>query len=165
MRMGVAHTDFARWWIIKSTWALPKIHHHLAFRNVACWRARHSGNFTIRPARKPLPEGRRPPSRLPLPRLPSQDEYAAGGEHAAVTHDHADVRVVDLGGRLAADLPDALLDGEHAVHPGVGVGQAAAVGVQRQHAARLRIALGDERARLALLDEAERLKSVDRDVR
>src|SRR5487761_392759 len=76
-----------------------------------------------------------------LLQLPAKHEHTAGGEHAAVPDHHADLRIVELGGRLAADLPDALLDGEHAVHPSVGVRQAAAVGVQRQRTTGGRVAV------------------------
>src|SRR5579875_1464604 len=98
---------------------------------------------------------------FPLPRIPAQHEHPGGGEHAAVAEDDADLRVARLGGGLAAQLPDAFLDGEHAVHPGVRVGKAAAVRVQREPAARFGVPVGNEGARLALADEAERLQPVD----
>ena len=54
-------------------------------------------------------------------------------------------------GGLAALLADRLLQQVHAVHAGVRVAEAAAVGVQRQLAAGRRVALGDEGAGLAAL--------------
>ncbi len=100
-------------------------------------------------------------TRRGLARLAAQDQHAGGGEHAAVAEDDADLRVTDLGGGLAAQLADAFLDGEHAVHPGVGIGEAAAVGIEREGPARLGVPVSDEGPGLALRGKAECLKSVD----
>jgi hypothetical protein len=64
-----------------------------------------------------------------------------------------------------AQLTHGLLQGEHAVHAGVRVGEPAAVRVQRQRAARCGVAIPDEPARLAAWHEAEILETVDRQVR
>ena len=48
----------------------------------------------------------------------------------------------------AAHLAHALLQGVHAVHAGMHVGEAAAIGVERQLAAGRGVALGDEGAGL-----------------
>src|SRR5215469_18238018 len=91
--------------------------------------------------------------------LAAEHQHAGRGEHPAVPQHHADVSPGHLSGRFAPDLPYALLDREHAVHAGVGVGQAAAVGVERQATTRLGVAVGDERASVALGGEAERFES------
>src|SRR5271165_265246 len=98
-------------------------------------------------------------------RLAAEDQHSGGGERPAVPEHDADIGRLDLGGRLTAHLADRLGDGEHAVHPGVRVGKASAVGVERQPAAWFGVAVGDERPRLALADEAEGLQAVDRHVR
>src|SRR5215472_14931459 len=95
------------------------------------------------------------PERAGSARLAAEHEHARGREHAPVPDHNADVDAWYLGGSLAPHLPDALLDREHAVHAGAGVRQSAAVGVQRQPAARLGIAVSDERSGLALRHEPE----------
>jgi hypothetical protein len=59
-------------------------------------------------------------------------------------------------------LAHAFLQGVHAVHAGMHVGKAAAVGVERQFAAGGGVALGDEGATLAAPDKAEVFEPVDR---
>src|SRR5262249_36739238 len=41
------------------------------------------------------------------PRILPENQHPAGGEHAAVAQDHADVRAINLRGRLTADLASA----------------------------------------------------------
>ena len=53
----------------------------------------------------------------------------------------------------------------HAVHAGMHVGEAAAIGVERQFAAGGGVALGDETAALAAPDKAEVFEPVDRQMR
>src|SRR6218665_3601294 len=65
---------------------------------------------------------------------------------------------------LAEQLAHRLQDREHAVHAGVRVEQAAAMGVERQATAGPRVALGDERAGLAPTDETHVLQPVQRQV-
>ena len=86
------------------------------------------------------------------------------GEHAADAVGDGDLRVLHLRGRDAPHLPDALLQGVHAVHARVHVGEAAAVGVQRQLAADRGVPLTDEPGRLARLAEAQVLQAVERQV-
>src|SRR5262249_27480808 len=122
-----------------STWAssLPGTSASTAWPRAAAWcmtcgvlsASRPPGPSPIRPwahGRDRYVSARGPatsagPSRAApgLPRILPENQHPAGGEHAAVAQDHADVRAVDLGGRLTADLADAFLDGEHPVHPGV----------------------------------------------
>ena len=65
-------------------------------------------------------------------RLVRHDDRAGGGEHAAHTMADRDRGAGDLGGCDAAHLAHALLQG---VHAGMHVGEAAAIGVERQFAA------------------------------
>src|SRR6218665_2276083 len=78
--------------------------------------------------------------------------------------DHAGAHMLDLAEGLAAQLAHRLQDREHAVHAGVRVEQAAAMGVERQGPAGPRVALGDERAGLAPTDETHVLQPVQRQV-
>src|ERR1700720_1533082 len=66
---------------------------------------------------------------------------ARRGEHAAYAVADGDLGVGDLGGGGAAHLAHALLQ---CVHAGMHVGEAAAIGVQRQFAAGGGVMLGDE---------------------
>ncbi len=59
-------------------------------------------------------------------------------------------------------MADALLQ---RVHAGMHVGEAAAIGVERQFAAGGGVALGDEGAGLAPPNKAEILEAVDRQMR
>jgi hypothetical protein len=59
-----------------------------------------------------------------------------------------DPGVGDLGGGGTAHLAHALLQCVHAVHAGMHVGEAAAIGVERQLAAGGSVAVGDEMAGL-----------------
>src|SRR3954469_12221770 len=90
-----------------------------------------------------------------------EHERRRGGEHPTNPVGHAHGDVGDLGGGAAAQLPHGLLDGEHAVHPGVGVREAPAVRVHRQRPAWRGVARGDERPRLPTAHEAEILEPVD----
>jgi len=76
-----------------------------------------------------------------------------------------DLGAVELRGGGAAHLAHALLQRVHAVHAGMHVGEAAAIGVQRQFAAWGGVALGDERSGLPLRHKAEVLEAVDRQMR
>ncbi len=73
-----------------------------------------------------------------------------------------DLGAGDLGGGGAAHLAHALLLRVRAVHAGMHVGKAAAIGVQRQFAAGGGIALGDEGSGLAAPHEAQIFEAVDR---
>ena len=73
-----------------------------------------------------------------------------------------DLGAGDLGGGGAAHLVHALLQ---RVHAGMHVGQAAAIGVQRQFAAGGGVIPGDEGAGLAARHEAEIFEAVDRQMR
>src|SRR6195256_4270530 len=74
--------------------------------------------------------------------LVGHDHRTAGGEHAADPVADRNLRTLDLRRGDAAHLPHALLQRIHAVHAGVHVAEPAAIGVQRQLAARAGIALG-----------------------
>ena len=63
----------------------------------------------------------------------TEDGGGLGGEDGAIAVYQGDIRAIDLPMVGAApELSDGLDGEEDAVHPGVGVGQAAAVGVDRQ---------------------------------
>ena len=79
--------------------------------------------------------------------------------------DHRDFGARNLGRGGAAHLPDTFLQRIHAVHAGMHIAEAAAIGVHRQLATGPSVAVGDERTRLAPADEAEILESVDRQMR
>src|SRR5450755_2494003 len=66
---------------------------------------------------------------------------------------------------LAAHLPHALLQRIHAVHAGMHVAQSAAIGVERQLAARPGVAVGDEFAGFLVRHEAEVAETVERQMR
>jgi hypothetical protein len=100
-----------------------------------------------------------------LGRLVRHDDRAACGEHAADAVADRDPGVGDLGGGGAAHLAHALLQRVHAVHAGMHVGEAAAIGVERQLAAGSGVALGDETAGLAARHKAQILEAVDRQMR
>ena len=59
-------------------------------------------------------------------RLVGEDEASRGHEHPADALAEGDLHAGNLVGGFSADLPDGFLHGEHSVHAGVGVGQAAA---------------------------------------
>jgi hypothetical protein len=63
-----------------------------------------------------------------LRRLVGHNDRAACGEHAADAVADRDLGAGDLGGRGAAHLAHALLQG---VHAGINIGKAAAIGVER----------------------------------
>src|SRR5580765_8903570 len=94
-----------------------------------------------------------------------KDDRTACGEHAADAVTDRDFRTRDLRRRDAAHLPDALLQRVHAVHAGMHVAQAAAIGVERQLAARSCIAIGDELAGLLMRHEAEIAETKQRQMR
>jgi hypothetical protein len=110
-----------------------------------------------------------------LRRLIRHDDRAACGEHAADAVADRDLGAGDLGGGGAAHLAHALLQCVHAVHAGMHIGQAAAIGVERDpRAAGPKgrpgdagggVALGDEGAGLPAPDKAEILETVDRQMR
>ena len=64
---------------------------------------------------------------VPVRRLVGEDQAPGRHEHPTDALAEGDLHSRRLVGGFSADLPDGLLHGEHAVHPGVGVGQAAAV--------------------------------------
>src|SRR5271165_2347211 len=68
-------------------------------------------------------------------RLIGHDDGAGGGEHAADAVADRDLGAGDLGRSGAAHLAHALLQGVHAVHAGMHIGEAAAIGVERKFAA------------------------------
>src|SRR5260221_22993 len=88
--------------------------------------------------------------RAPSAGLPAQDEDPLAGEHPARADDHTDVRAIALGCCFATHLAYSFKNGEHSVHARVGVRQPAAVGIERQAAPGLGVALGDKRPGLAL---------------
>jgi hypothetical protein len=98
-------------------------------------------------------------------RLVGHDDRAGGGEHAAHTMADRDPGVGDLGGGGAAHLARALLQGVHAVLAGMHVGEAAAIGVERELAAGGGVALGDEGAGLAARHKAQIFEAADRQMR
>jgi hypothetical protein len=65
----------------------------------------------------------------------------------------------------AAHLAHALLQCVHAVNAGMHVGEAAAIGVERQFAAGGGVALGEEGSGLAAAGKAQILQAVDRQMR
>src|SRR6201996_1977890 len=81
----------------------------------------------------------------PAPSLPFVRKYdrATRGEHAADAMAHRNPRVLHLRRRDAAHLAHAFLQRVHAVHARMHVGEAAAIGVERQLAARPCVAGGD----------------------
>jgi DNA-binding transcriptional LysR family regulator len=79
-------------------------------------------------------------------RLIRHDDRAGGGEHAAHALADRDPGIGDLRGGNAAHLAHSLLQ---CVHAGMHVGQAPAIGVERQFAAGGGVALGDEGPGLA----------------
>src|SRR5205085_10623689 len=91
--------------------------------------------------------------------LLAEDGDANRAEPAARARREGDVAVghLDLTG-LTAQLTYGLDDEEDPAHPGVARRQPAAVGVERQLAAPLQVALGDERAAFATLAEADTLE-------
>src|SRR4051794_17977828 len=96
-------------------------------------------------------------------RLVPEDHCRLRGEHAAVAVRDRDVGAGDLAlAALAALLAHRLDEQQQAVHPRVAVRQAAAVGIDRQLAARGDATARDERAALALGAEAEVLEEEDR---
>ena len=97
-------------------------------------------------------------------RLVRHDDRAGGGEHAADAVADRDLGAGDLGGGGAAHLAHAFLQRVHAVHAGMHVGEAAAVGVERQFAAGGGVARGDKGAALAAPDKAQIFEAVDRQV-
>src|SRR5208337_150385 len=103
--------------------------------------------------------------RLTSRHLVRHDDRAGGGEHAADAVADRDPGAGDLRRSYAAHLAHALLQCVHAVHAGMHVGEAAAIGVERQFAAGGGVMLGDEGAGLAARHEAEILEAVDRQVR
>src|SRR6267142_2324249 len=91
--------------------------------------------------------------------LVRQDERAGGGEHAAHAVDERALGLRDLArAALAPELARRLDDREDAVHAAVGVGEPAAVGVDRELAAGGRAPLREEVHALAPLGNAERLE-------
>src|SRR5215469_5329116 len=94
-----------------------------------------------------------------------EDDRARRGEHAADAVAHRNLGVRHLRRRNAAHLPHALLQRIHAVHARMHVGEAAAIGVERQLAAGARVAVGDELAGLLMRHEAEIAEAEQRQMR
>src|SRR5262245_1221551 len=92
-----------------------------------------------------------------------QDHRRLRGEHAAVAVGEGGLAIGDLArAALAAQLPHGLDQQEQAVHAGVAVGEAAAVGVDGEAALGPDPPALDEGAALALPAEAEVLQEQDR---
>src|ERR1700737_4638298 len=87
--------------------------------------------------------------------LSGKNNVAARREQSADAMAGRDLRALDLRRRDAAHLPHALLQRVHAVHAGMHVAQATAVGVERQLAAGAGVAVGDELAGFLVRPEAE----------
>ena len=68
-------------------------------------------------------------------RFIGKDQAAGGHEHTAHSLAEGGLDALDLVGCLSSDLAHRFLHGEHPVHSGVGVGQAASIGVERELAA------------------------------
>src|ERR1700731_258370 len=75
--------------------------------------------------------------------LVRKNNRATCGEHAADAVADRNLRALDLRRRDASHLPHALLQRVHAVHAGVHIAEAAAIGVERQLAAGAGMAVGD----------------------
>src|ERR1700759_1912564 len=97
--------------------------------------------------------------------LVRKNNRPARREHAADAVAHRNLRVLDLRRRDAAHLAHALLQRVHPVHARMHVGEAAAIGVERQLAARPRVAGGDELAGLLMRHEAEVAEAKQRQMR
>ncbi len=97
--------------------------------------------------------------------LVRENDRAACREHAADAVADRNLRTRHLRRRDAAHLPHALLQRVHAVHAGMHVAQAAAIGVERQLAAGAGVAVGDEFAGLFMRHEAEIAETVERQMR
>src|ERR1700749_947502 len=97
--------------------------------------------------------------------LVRKNDRARCGEHAADAVTDRNLRVRHLRRRNAAHLPHALLQCVHAVHARMHIGEAAAIGVERQLAARPRVAIGDELAGLLVGHEAEIAEAEQRKMR
>src|SRR4051812_21376613 len=89
-----------------------------------------------------------------------KNNRAARREHAADAVTDGNLRILHLRRRDAAHLAYAFLQRVHAVHAGMHVAKAAAVGVERQLAAGPRIALGDEFAGFLVRHETEIAEAV-----
>src|SRR5262245_64386621 len=86
----------------------------------------------------------------------AQHHRSCGREHPAGSVGESHPGAIDLAlPGLAPELAGSLDQREDAVHPWVAVGQPAAVGVERELAARRRSLATDEVARLAPAAEAE----------
>src|SRR5262249_11795206 len=86
----------------------------------------------------------------------AQHHRSCGREHPAGSVGKGNPGAIDLAlPRLAAELAGGIDQREDAVHPGVAVGQPAAVGVERELAAGCRSLAADEVARLPTAAEAE----------
>src|ERR1700761_8754683 len=101
---------------------------------------------------------------LSLPFVRKHDRPTRG-EHAADAVTYRNLCVLHLRRRDAAHLAHALLQRVHAVHARMHVGEAAAIGVERQFPARPRVAVGDELAGLFIGHEAEITEAEQRQMR
>src|SRR5882757_584278 len=99
-----------------------------------------------------------------IPSVVREDNGAGGREPSADAMADRDLCALDLRRRDASHLPYALLQGVHAVHPRMHVGEAAAVGVHRQFASGGGVTLAYEVLRLAAPHEAEVFEPVERNV-
>src|SRR6266404_7075657 len=94
--------------------------------------------------------------------LVGKNDRPACREHAADAVTDRNLRTLDLRRRDAAQLPHAFLQRVHAVHAGMHVAQAPAIGIERQLAARPRITFGDELAGLFMRHETEIAEAIER---
>src|SRR5690348_8456685 len=93
----------------------------------------------------------------------SEQDRRLAGERAAIAMAQHDVRAIDLTlSAFATDLCSGFDQGEDAVHAGMAEREAAAIGVDRQHAAGGDASALDKAAAFALGTEAEILKEEDR---
>src|SRR5437762_11236260 len=96
-------------------------------------------------------------------RLGSEYDGALRRQHAAVAVCDRGVAIGDLAGAVfAAQLSRRLDQQEQSVHAGVAVGEAAAIGVDRQTAARRKMAVRYKAAPLTFRTEAQILQEKDR---
>src|SRR5687768_11672800 len=95
----------------------------------------------------------------------TEDQGTRGGEGATGAVDAGQAGIRDLAlATFASELAGGFDEEEDAVHAGVGIGEAAAVRVEREVAAGGRALAGDEGAALAGLAEAERFQRDERGV-
>src|ERR1700751_2017875 len=96
--------------------------------------------------------------------LVGEDDRARCREHAADAMAHRDLCVRHLRRRDAAHLPHAFLQCIHAVHARMHIGEAAAIGVERQLAAGPRVGVGAAFGGPLIWHEAEIAQAIERQV-